>query len=97
MVEYQKTILGGIVAKNVKLQVFLEPKMFLEMVTEARARNVTARTDSGLVRKIIDSFLNDLPMKDIQIERLKAGLVQKTSVIEELRAEVADLKTKKVK
>lgn len=95
-----KTVMGGIVAKNVKLQVFLEPKMYLELVNEAKRQDIKAKTDSGLICSILNKFLysiDEISALRLQIEQLRKGIANRTSIIEELRAEISDLKPKKVK
>lgn len=93
--EYMKTILGGAVMKNVKLVVFLDTRVYMELIAEAKSYDIVAKTDSQLIGKIIHKFINDMPMYDLQIEQLKKGLANKTVIIEDLRKEIADLKTKK--
>ena len=79
------TELGGAMAKNVKLQVFLEPTTYLELVNEARNVGITAKTDSELIRKILYRFFQDLPMLTLQVESLKKACAEKNVIIEKLQ------------
>lgn len=91
-----KNVVGsGSMAKSIKLQVFMTPKKYMEIVNEARVYNIVNKTDSGLIDGILDKFLSDLPLLRLERDRMKAALTEKNAVIDQLRNEIQDLKTKK--
>lgn len=82
----------GLMSKSVKLQVFLSPKKYMEMVNEARVYKINARTDSQLFNSIIDIFLEQLPILKLENERIKAAIVEKNATIMQLQQELHDFK-----
>jgi len=86
----------GTMVKSVRLTLFLEPKEYFELIAEAKALGINAKSDSVLIRKIIHIVLERLPILSMENERLKKILQEKTSVIRQLE-EMAESKTKKTK
>lgn len=94
MAELVKNILGGLVVKSIRLVVFLEPKTYMELVTEAKTYQITARTDSELINKIIGKFLHEMPILTLQLEQIKQANAKKKVIIEELESKLNEIKTK---
>lgn len=85
MAEIIKNVGYGIVAKNVRLSVFMTPKRYMEMVTEARSYKINAKSDSEVINRIIDIFIEDIPVLKIEREQMKVALAQKNEVILQLQ------------
>lgn len=91
-----RNIIGcGNIAKSVRLQIFLDAKMYFEILQEAKALDIKWRNDSELIRKILFKFFNDLPMQTLQIETLKQQKAQLQSVIDELEHKATEQQGKK--
>lgn len=81
-----KSILGGIVARNVKMQVFIDPKTYLELITEAKHWGIKIKNDSGLINNLIHIFLEQYPLDKITIEQQRRALEDKNKKIAELES-----------
>ena len=97
MTDIIKTVGYGIVAKNVRISVFMSPKRYMEMVNEAREYKINAKSDSEVVNRILDIFIDDLPIINLERDRLKGAIAQKNNTIMQLQQEINDFKVKKVK
>jgi len=78
---------GGTIAKSVKLQVFLSPNSYIDLVTEARKNGVTWRTDSELIGKIAVLFFEqaaEIAILRIQNQDLKQAVDEKKEIIDKL-------------
>lgn len=85
--------LGGVMAKTVRVSVFLEPKTYMEIVNEAHKAGITHRNDSELIRKIIYKFFQsilEIEGLNFKIEKLTKANAEKKTIIEALQ----DNKTK---
>ena len=87
-----KTMLGGVVARNVKMQVFIDPKLYLEVISEAKHYNINPKNDSELIRKILNLFLKEMPMKTIIIEQQRTTIRNREGLIEKLEGDLNVLK-----
>ena len=87
MAKLIKTVMGGVVAKNMRMTVFLSPREYLELVEEAKHYNIAAKNDSQLISKILYKFINEMPMLTVQIRTLKDALIKKNVIIDQLRQE----------
>lgn len=95
--QYIKNVGYGIVARSVKLQVFLTPQKYLEVVNEAKSYKVNAKTDSELINRVLEIFLTRLPIIRLENDRIKAALIEKNCIIAGLQTELNDFKLKKGK
>jgi hypothetical protein len=89
--------LGGVMAKSVRITAFLEPKTYLELINEAKTKGITAKTDSGLLNKIIYYFVNEVPGLTIDIHHKQGVISAQAEKIEALKDELATIKGKKEK
>lgn len=92
-----KNVGYGIVAKSVKLQVFLTPEKYIQAVEELKSLNFGARTDSGLINKILDIFIDQLPKLKIENQRQSWVIEKKNATIKELQEELNEIKLFKAK
>jgi hypothetical protein len=81
--------------RNYCLQVFLEPKQYIEILQEAKATGITFKNDSELIRKILNVFYNDFPALKMQNEALKKAISQRDAIISEMEEKNAAIKDKK--
>jgi regulator of replication initiation timing len=95
--KYIKTIIGGIVVKSIRLQVLLDLKAYLELITEAKRMKIEAKNDSQLIQKVIAVFINEIPIIQLENERLKAAVAQKNVLIQDLEAKIDEIKSKQGK
>lgn len=74
-------------AKTIKLQIFLSPNMYMELIQEAKERGIRAKNDSRLIRQVIHRFLEKIPAQQIEIEQLRKALSKERAVIGEMQNE----------
>lgn len=89
-----KTVLGGVIVKNMRLVVFLDPKEYMQTLETSKGLGISAKTDSQLLNKVCFAF-NDIPFLRMKNDTLQIENRNKDCIIDQLRAEIADLKTKK--
>lgn len=80
-----KNVGYGIVSRSVKMQVFVSPETYLEIVNEARAYKLQYRSDSELINWVVSIFLKDLPLLRLERDRMKEALAQKNEIINKLQ------------
>jgi hypothetical protein len=84
-------------AKDVKLQVFLDAKQYFELLGEAQAYQITAKSGSELIRKLLYYYLDRYPILTAQLDRRNRKITELESVISDLENNMRDLKLKKLK